>query len=336
MYNFCTFFDSNFLTRGLTLYQSLVNECNEFTLWILCLDQASYQFFIDSELPYINPVSLDELEQSSPDLAAVKSNRSLIEYYFTCTASFTSHVMHDNSQVNLLTYLDADLYFFSDPAPIYKELEDHSVGIIDHRFPDTMQKLNRYGMYNVGWVSFRRDPTGLACLEQWRSQCIDWCYDRLEGDRFADQKYLDSWTTDFDRVCVIQHKGANLAPWNVARYRIRWENSQVTVDHIPLIFYHFHGLKRLKPFNIYSTSLGDSRAVLTRVLRIRVYRHYLQAQFQTQRQLLQSAAKKLDHDGVRDFVNSLWGHQWLRVLSRIAVAAYSLLICRSYMYFKGS
>ena len=43
MYHFCTYFDRNFLTKGLTLYRSLaVQVAGRFTLWILCLEELTY------------------------------------------------------------------------------------------------------------------------------------------------------------------------------------------------------------------------------------------------------------------------------------------------------
>src|SRR5205823_10040223 len=95
----------------------------------------------------------------------------------------------------------------------------------------------------VGLMAFRNDSFGRECLEWWRERCLEWCYDRLEGDRFADQKYLDDWPTRFERVVVLQHKGAGVAPWNAMNYQICLQNGRVIVDGQPLIFYHFHGLK---------------------------------------------------------------------------------------------
>jgi hypothetical protein len=46
-------------------------------------------------------------------------------------------------------------------------------------------------------------------------------------------------------VIVLQHKGANLVPWNVANYKIRKNKGYVWVDEKPLIFFHFHGLKKI-------------------------------------------------------------------------------------------
>ena len=57
------------------------------------------------------------------------------------------------------------------------------------------------------------------------------------------QKYLDDWPTRFENVVVLQHKGAGLAPWNLAGYSTSIQGNQVFVDDDPLIFYHFSGFK---------------------------------------------------------------------------------------------
>jgi hypothetical protein len=72
----------------------------------------------------------------------------------------------------------------------------------------------RFGIYNVGWVSVRRCEEGIKALRWWRERCIEWCHDFVDGDRFADQRYLDRLPGLFPHVHVIQHLGANLAPWN--------------------------------------------------------------------------------------------------------------------------
>jgi hypothetical protein len=60
-----------------------------------------------------------------------------------------------------------------------------------------------------------------------------------EDGRYGDQKYLDDWPTRFENVVVLQHKGAGLAPWNLAGYTCSIQGKQVYVDEVPLIFYHF-------------------------------------------------------------------------------------------------
>jgi hypothetical protein len=97
----------------------------------------------------------------------------------------------------------------------------------------------------VGWVGVRNDPDGIAVIKWWRDRCIEWCYDYVDGDRFADQGYLDSFSGRSARVKVIGNIGANLAPWNIANYAIDFRDNAVMIDAThPLIFFHFQGLKK--------------------------------------------------------------------------------------------
>jgi hypothetical protein len=203
-----------------------------------------------------------------------KGNRSRIEYYFTCTPSLPLYVLDRDADVDLVTYLDADLYFFSDPSPIYEELGDQSVLIIGHRFPEQLDHLEENGIYNVGFLSFRRDVAGLECLNWWRERCLEWCYDRVEDGRFADQGYLDDWPERFGRVVVLEHKGAGLAPWNVGRYKLRLAHGQVWVDSQPLVFFHFHRLKQTRSW-LYEPSLSFYDTHANPVLRKQIYRPYI-------------------------------------------------------------
>lgn len=255
MHHFCTYFDHNYLPKGLTLYTSLREHCgNEFQLWVLCLSPECYTTLKDLNYPNLHPIPLEDLECFDPDLLEVKSTRTIIEYYFTCTPCFPLFLLKQYTSIDLITYLDSDLFFFHSPAPVFQEIGSSSIAIIPHRFSPERQILERYGIYNVGWLSFRNNDNGLACLEWYRSRCLEWCFDRYEDDKFADQKYLDHWPKQFSGVCVLQHKGANLALWNIINYSIQDTNQGLFVDEVPLIFYHFQGVR-------YNAESGYSAAV---------------------------------------------------------------------------
>lgn len=274
MFDFCTYFDQHYLTRGLALYRSLERHCARFRLWVLCLDQTTFDVLSALELPGVVLIRLSDFEQGDEALLQAKQNRTLVEYYFTCTPSLVLYVFRHWPEVDSIVYLDADLWFFADPSPVYEEVRDHSIAIIPHRFPPRLRVLEKHGIYNVGWLWFRRDTTALACLNWWRERCLEWCYDRVEPGRFADQKYLDDWPQRFDRVVVVQHKGANLAPWNLSNYCLRYDGSQVVVDCDKLLFYHFHGLKRRCPW-LYDTGLGNYKTALSSTVRERIYVPYI-------------------------------------------------------------
>ena len=64
MFYFCTYFDSNYLLKGLALYQSLVRNVKGFQLWILCLDDTVYNVFEKLGFPEVIPIPRRTLERS--------------------------------------------------------------------------------------------------------------------------------------------------------------------------------------------------------------------------------------------------------------------------------
>jgi hypothetical protein len=273
--DFCTYFDHRYLPRALALYRSLERHAGSFRLWALCLTPECEALVRQLALPGLVPVPLRALEAADPALAACKPARSPIEYYFTCSPCLPHYLLDHERAIETIVYLDSDLYFFADPRQVLDTLGDASVGLTPHRLaPGVPRRFERYGRYNVGWLSFRRTPDGRACLAWWREQCLAWCHDRVEGDRYADQKYLEQFERRFAGVRSIDAKGANLAPWNVARYALAADTGGVRVDGEPLVFFHFQGVRRLAP-GLYDTNLAGYRARMTPVLRDAVYRPYL-------------------------------------------------------------
>lgn len=274
MIYFCTYFDSNYLINGLALYRSLVRHATPFRLWVLCFDDFVCEVLKKLRLPEVVPIPLREFEEGDKELLQAKGNRSRTEYYFTCTPSLPLYILRNHPQVDRITYLDADLLFFSDPSPIYQELGSGSVLIIGHHFLPHLKYLEDRGIYNVGLLSFQRDNIGFQCLHWWRDKCLKWCYDRVEDGRFADQKYLDDWPTRFPGVVVLQHKGVGLAPWNAGNYSLRLEKGNVLVDLQLLVLFHFHGLKQIKRW-LYDLNLAGYGVNANSLLRQHIYGPYV-------------------------------------------------------------
>ena len=271
---FCTYFDRNYLPFAVALHASLMRHCRSFRLFVLALDDTCAETMERLGLPSVSLLRLEELERKDAHLYARKSTRSLVDYYYTCGPSLIRYLFEREPEIELLTLIDADLYFFSSPEPIYQELEGSSVGIIEHRFGPKQSSLNRFGTYNVGWTSFRRDADGLACLDWWREQCLEWCFDRVEGNRFADQKYLNEFPIRFSGVRIIQQKGANVGPWNLASFQLSESYGEVWVAQDPLIFFHFHGFKILKPW-LYNSNVGRFRVKLPPIARRLIFAPYI-------------------------------------------------------------
>ena len=200
-------------------------------------------------------------------------------------------------------------------------MAEGSVAIIGHRFSSNLKNLEKAGIYNVGWLSFRRDVNSLSCLQWWRERCIEWCYDRLENGRFADQKYLDDWPTRFRNVVVLEHKGANIALWNLGNYHLECQNDNtVVIGNQPLLFFHFHGLKRNTSW-WYSPDWESYSVVPSRLLSKKIYAPYIKALFNVNRELLPTAdmhaISRLKRGGMKQYEKpvSRIGHvfRWLRM-----------------------
>lgn len=250
MRHFCTYFDCNYLPKGLALHASLVRHATPFTLHVLCLDEPTYAALLKIKLPSVRLIKIADLERGHPELLPAKQNRNLVEYYFTCTPCLPLYILATVPGIDMVTYVDSDLYFYSDPAPLYRELGGQSILLIEHRFAaNRFVRQALQGIYNVGLLVFRNDSVARECLKVWKAQCVDWCYRRMECFKFADQKYLDDWPRLFSGVVVSAHHGAGLANWNVAGAELSVRKCLVQVDARPLIFYHFSQMRPTGAFS---------------------------------------------------------------------------------------
>jgi hypothetical protein len=250
MYNFITLFDKNYLSRGLALYNSLVKHCDNFILYILAMDQETKNFLSKENFKNISIISLNQIESFYPELMDLKKTRSIAEYCWTLTPYSIQYAIN-NFNLDSCTYLDADLYFFSNPKILFDEAGNNSIIITDHKYTPEYDLSKISGKYCVQFVFFKNDNYGMEALEWWRQRCKEWCYSRFEDGKFGDQKYLDDWTVRFKNVYTIAHIGCGLAPWNIQQYDINITDNKLYVcDKItkrkePVIFFHFHAIKKI-------------------------------------------------------------------------------------------
>jgi len=237
--HYCTYFDRGYLAQGLALWGSLLRHDPSAVLWVLALDDE-IGAVLNVEAPgRLRVLPLAELLKADPALAAVQSGRTRAEFIFTLTPCFTRYLLRGNAELELITYLDADLFFMSDPSGLRAELGNGSILMVEHRFPGWHNDSARYGRFNVGVLVFRNDDRGRACLDWWRERCLESCALTADGQHYGDQKYLDEWPTRFSRVVISQNPGLNVAPWNWARHHFELLPEGVRVDGKPLVVFHF-------------------------------------------------------------------------------------------------
>lgn len=247
MLNFCTLFNSMYLTRGLAMYYSLERQCKDFHLYIFAFDTPTYEALAALGLSKATIISLKDFENEA--LLAIKASRTVGEYCWTCTPSTIIYCI-DTYGLPSCTYLDADLFFYADPTVLIDELSpDESVIITDHRYTPEYDQTATSGKYCVQFVYFKNDLKGRKVLDWWNEACLEWCFNRFEDNKFGDQKYLDDWCERFEGVHELQHLGGGVAPWNVQQYGFNTDQGIVkgrehtTNQVFDVVFYHFHNLR---------------------------------------------------------------------------------------------
>jgi hypothetical protein len=147
--HFCTYFDHRYLAQGMALHASLSATCESFTLWVLALSEEAERMLAVANRDNVRAVSLSALEEFDPELRATRANRSLVEYYFTCSPCFPRYLFCTQDDVREVTYLDSDLYFFSDPQSVFDEIGSSSVAITPHRF--TAASATTHAQFGRAW-----------------------------------------------------------------------------------------------------------------------------------------------------------------------------------------
>jgi hypothetical protein len=270
MQNYCTLFNISYLSRGINLYNSLIRVSKNFRLYIFAFDSITYEYLKKINLKKVIIIPLNEFEDRK--LKNIKETRTLTEYFWTCTGS-TVLYLFNKYNLKSCTYLDADLYFYKNPKILIEESKESSCIISKHNYSDGYDQTKTSGIYCVQFMHFKNDYLGNKILLDWRNQCIKWCFNRFEDNKFGDQKYLDIWPKKYEGVHVLNNLGGGVAPWNVQQYKVLKKlKLQIKKTHLKfdLVFFHFHNLKFI---NKNTTYIGGYK--IDKNIKKKIYKPYL-------------------------------------------------------------
>lgn len=253
---YCTLFDSNYLDKGLVLYESMCETLHDFKLYVFAFDDICKEILEKENLENLIVVSLDEFE--TEDLKRVKEERTRAEYCWTCSPWIIKYVLETYDE-RICTYIDADMMFFSSPQGVFDEMRNKgcSTIIVPHRF-ETIEEEKKaedtVGSYCVEFNTFVNDENGMMALNWWAERCLEWCFYAVPGttEWYGDQKYLNKFQELFKGVYVCNHYGVGIAPWNVKLISpiddcgdppmIQVKSSGET---FPIVLYHFESVSFL-------------------------------------------------------------------------------------------
>ena len=221
--------------QAVVLHRTLIEVLPGASLTVLCttprIERALRELGLET-------IAARDLEERHPALREARAHRTLSEYSWTIKAPLLLDLLDRAPEEALVTYVDADVAFHSDPTPAWRQLDGASVGLAHHRFAPRLASRERWaGPFNAGWISFRHDGQGRRALAWWRERVIEWCHDRVEHGRYGDQGYLRDLSARFDGVRVFEHPGVNVAPWSDNRGLARGA-AGAEIDGRPVVFFH--------------------------------------------------------------------------------------------------
>jgi hypothetical protein len=209
MKNLCTVSDSEYLLKGLTMYESLLETSKNFVLHYLCIDEKSFNFLKDYQSSNLIVYNCEFLIKNDKQLFLLKQTN----YKYFCwslSAYFTKYLVDKNiTNLTDITYIDSDILFHEDIQILYDNFADNDIGIFRHRHFD-LNKNYPEGFYNVGVVYFKNSEIGRNVLHWWNDAVQYQKYPHLAT--CGDQKYLD----EFPKLCKNIYIDSNVghgAPW---------------------------------------------------------------------------------------------------------------------------
>ena len=107
--------------------------------------------------------------------------------------------------------------------------------ITPHNYAPQYDQSNKSGKYCVQFIIFKRNESENV-RKWWETKCLEWCYQKVEENKFGDQKYLDQFPLKFkNHVHILEKKEYIQAPWNARIFESK-----------DCLVYHFHGLRLIE------------------------------------------------------------------------------------------
>ncbi|MBL7850975.1 MAG: glycosyl transferase, partial [Cyclobacteriaceae bacterium] len=246
----------NYLPAARSLAQSFLqhNPGWQFSIGLLERKSVTVEALPGEELLYVEDLAIPEFEAM---------NRQYSIFELSCALKpFYAHYFFNARGADRVIYLDSDILVFS-AFRLYEQHPETEIFITPHLLASD-GRVEQYelfmlqgGIYNGGFVGLRRGPQALDFLGWWKDRMTKYSFQGKPG-LFVDQVWLNHAPAYFDRTCIVQDPGCNVAYWNLTGRKISG-NYRVN-EASDLIFFHYSGYKLGEPdrMSVYQDLLSFS------------------------------------------------------------------------------
>ena len=163
--------------------------------------------------------------------------------------AFASNYFLGNLKYDAWMYFDSDIMITRSCRDLFETFDDASVLVSPHLLSPVSEEhviplesnLLRLGIYNGGWMGFRRTAQTQLFLQWFTSRLTSYCFNEFKST-FVDQLWLNLAVNYFDGLGVLRHPGLNVAYWNIhERHLSRDSSGCILCNGMPLYFLHFSG-----------------------------------------------------------------------------------------------
>jgi hypothetical protein len=282
----------NYLGRALTLARSLGNYDSSFHFVLVVVepvhelssDEIEKIRNIDGGRTFHEVLTLKDID--TRDIKGFE-NYSVIEMCTSIKGKVSTELL-ERSDSAYVTYLDPDLYFYDSINHIRKAHKEFDVLLTPHIinpplnnsviWNDEVFGTLRHGVFNLGFVSFKKSNYSLRVSRWWADRLNVSCSSNYSSGVFTDQKWWDLSPVYFPEISIVKNFGWNMAPWNLEERNLVSLNPPILSNGEALIFFHYSKF----PSNEFSSKvLGSHNTKLLNQLFLDYEKKFLDSQRDT-------------------------------------------------------
>ncbi len=243
----------NYLAQARTLGESLRLTNPEVLFFIALVDKLEGVKFEDAYLPDYPMIEIDKIGIENLDAIALRYDITELN---TAVKPFCFAYFFENyPAANNVIYFDPDIIVFQPLADLEKSLTKYQAVLTPHILspiedgctPNELHHLNT-GIYNLGFVAFRRTAETAGFIKWWEEKLRYECLIDLCNGLFVDQNWMNFLPLFVPNVLIERGKGYNAAYWNLHERQFSEQGGIYFVNiSEELVFFHFSGYDPARP-----------------------------------------------------------------------------------------